>query len=73
MEVNTAVEIAESLGANLVYDDALKLFTIYFGEAYAYVKPQDLETASEDGYKAFLVKIISHEAAAIHRFGITRH
>jgi len=73
MDANTAVDIAESLGANLVYDDALKLFTVYFGEAYAYVKPTDLEQANEDGYKAFLVKIIKHEAAAINMFGITRH
>jgi hypothetical protein len=74
MEANAAVEIAEALGANLIYDDALRLFKVYFGEAWCYLQPKDLEQASLDGYKEFLVGVISHEAEQILRYGgPTRH
>jgi hypothetical protein len=74
MEANTAVEITESLGANLIYDKSLNLFTVFFADAWAYLQPKDLEEADEEGYKRFLMSLIVHEMESIQRYGgPTRH
>ena len=73
MDANTASEIAENLGAYVKFNETIKLYAVYFGEGWCYLRPKDLEKANEDEFKMFIMGIIAHEAEAIERYGVTKH